>query len=175
MSNPDIGILMGSDSDAEVMEKCEEVLKVFGISYETTVASAHRSPERVRKYALEAKKRGIKIIIAAAGGSAHLAGVLAAHTSLPVIGVPLSSSPIGGIDSLFSTVQMPAGVPVACMGVGESGARNAAVLAARILALNDRRLEMRLKQYQEALAAGVEEKAKKLKSRKKPSSGKAKK
>jgi phosphoribosylamine--glycine ligase len=140
-----------------------------------TIASAHRSPERVREYALNASDRGLKLIIAGAGGSAHLAGVIASHTDLPVIGVPLASGPLFGIDALLSTVQMPAGVPVACVGVGESGSRNAAVLAARILALNDRGLALRLREYRKALSAGVEEKAKKLKAGKKTPKRKRKK
>jgi phosphoribosylamine--glycine ligase len=167
MANPVAGILMGSDSDLEVMEKCAEVLRVFGIPHEMSIASAHRSPERVRKYAREAKDRGLKVIIAGAGGAAHLAGVIASHTEIAVIGVPLASGPLQGIDALLSTVQMPAGVPVACVGVGEPGARNAAVLAARILALEDRKLAYRLREYQKALVKGVEEKDRRLKARSK--------
>ncbi len=169
MKQPLVGIMMGSDSDAEVMEKSAEVLRVFGIPHETTIASAHRSPDKLQNYVKSAKERGIRLIIAGAGGAAHLAGVIASHTDIPVIGVPLASSPLAGIDSLLSTVQMPAGVPVACVGVGEPGARNAAVLAARILALNDRRLAARIREYQKALARGVEEKDKRLKAKSKTS------
>ncbi len=174
MSQPVVGVVMGSDSDEKVMEKCAEVLRIFGIPHEMTIASAHRSPDRVREYALKASDRGLKLIIAGAGGAAHLAGVIASHTDIPVIGVPLASGPLLGIDALLATTQMPAGVPVACVGVGEPGARNAAVLAARILSLNDRGLAMRLREYRKALSAGVEEKARRLKARKKTDTRKRK-
>ena len=128
---PDVLILMGSDSDAPVMQGAVDVLKEFGISHEMTVASAHRSPERVMRLVSEAPGRGVKVFIIGAGAAAHLAGVVAAHTSQPVIGVPIDSSALKGLDALLSTVQMPPGVPVACVGV--DNARNAAVLAARIL------------------------------------------
>lgn len=145
-------IVMGSDSDRQVMEKTAELLKELGIPFDMTVASAHRNPERVRKLASEAEKEGIEVIIAGAGMAAHLAGVTASHTVLPVIGVPLSSSPLAGIDSLLSIVQMPPGVPVATMAIGKAGAKNAAVLAAQILARKDKRLAGKLHKFKKNLA-----------------------
>ncbi len=130
---PKVLIIMGSDSDLPIMEEAEKVLKKFKIPYDTTVASAHRSPKRTVKLTTEAEKKGIEVIIAGAGSAAHLAGVIAAHTILPVIGVPIDSSPLKGIDALFSTVQMPPGIPVATMAIGKAGAKNAAILAAQIL------------------------------------------
>ncbi len=156
---PVVGIIMGSDSDLPVMQEAFEVLTNFGIPAEITVASAHRSPQRVSEYARSAKRRGLKVLIAGAGGAAHLAGVLAAETSLPVIGVPIESSPLTGWDALLSTVQMPAGVPVATMAVGKAGAKNAAILAAQILALANSELQERLEHYKEELAEKVTEKA----------------
>ena len=156
---PLVGIIMGSDSDLPVMQETLEVLTNFGISTEITVASAHRSPQRVSEYASNASRRGLKVLIAGAGGAAHLAGVLAAETSLPVIAVPIASSPLAGWDALLATVQMPAGVPVATMAVGKAGAKNAAILAAQILAVADNELQSRLQQYKEELAAKVAEKA----------------
>jgi phosphoribosylamine---glycine ligase len=157
-----IGIVMGSDSDLPVMQGCVDFLKKMDIPYEITVASAHRSPARAMEYASSAKDRGLKIIIAAAGMAAHLAGVLAAHTTLPVIGVPVDSSSLNGLDALLSTVQMPPGVPVATMGIGKAGAKNGAILAAQILALADERLAGRLVAYKEEMAREVEEKAQRL-------------
>jgi len=154
-----VGIIMGSDSDLPVMQEAFEVLTNFGILAEMTVASAHRSPQRVSEYARSARQRGLKVLIAGAGGAAHLAGVLAAETTLPVIGVPIASSPLTGWDALLSTVQMPAGVPVATVAVGKAGARNAAILAAQILAVADRKLQERLEHYKEELAEKVAEKA----------------
>ena len=156
---PVVGIIMGSDSDLPVMQEAFEVLTNFGIPAEITVASAHRSPQRVSEYARSAKRRGLKVLIAGAGGAAHLAGVLAAETSLPVIGVPIESSPLTGWDALLSTVQMPAGVPVATMAVGKAGAKNAAILAAQILALANSELQERLEHYKEELAEKVAEKS----------------
>lgn len=157
--NPLVGILMGSDSDLPVMQEAFEVLTNFGIPTEITVASAHRSPQRVSEYASNAGGRGLKVLIAGAGGAAHLAGVLAAETSLPVIGVPIGSSPLAGWDALLATVQMPAGVPVATMAVGKAGAVNAAILAVQILALADSKLQEKLEHYKEELAEKVAEKA----------------
>jgi len=157
-----IGIVMGSDSDLPVMQGCVDFLKKMDIPYEITVASAHRSPARAMEYASSAKDRGLKIIIAAAGMAAHLAGVLAAHTTLPVIGVPVDSSSLNGLDALLSTVQMPPGVPVATMGIGKAGAKNAAILAAQILALADEQLAGRLVAFKEEMAREVEEKAQRL-------------
>lgn len=153
---------MGSDSDLEVMAEAAVVLKRFGIPFQMTVASAHRSPHRAAAFASEAKNRGMGVIIAGAGHAAHLAGVLAAHTPLPVIGVPIDSSALKGLDALLSTVQMPPGIPVATMAIGKSGARNAGILAAQILALADKRLAGKLAAFKEEMAAQVEEKAKKV-------------
>lgn len=152
---PLVGIVMGSASDWPTLEAAAALLKEWGIGVEVSVASAHRSPERAQAYARMAAGRGLKIIIAAAGAAAHLAGVLAAETTLPVIGVPLPSSSLQGLDSLLATVQMPAGVPVATMALGSAGARNAALFAAQILALNDPRLQDRLKKHKLDLDAGV--------------------
>jgi phosphoribosylaminoimidazole carboxylase PurE protein len=154
---PVVGIVMGSESDWPSLEPAAALLQKWGIRVEVSVASAHRSPHKVQAYAREAAGRGLKIIIAAAGAAAHLAGVLAAETTLPVIGVPIPSSPLQGLDSLLSTVQMPAGVPVATMALGAVGAKNAALLAAQILALSDSRLQEKLKQHKLELEANVEE------------------
>ena len=159
---PQVGIVMGSDSDLSVMEEAAAVLKEFGVPLEMTIASAHRSPARAEAFASSASGRGIKVIIAGAGHAAHLAGAMAAHTSLPVIGVPIDSSCLNGLDSLLSTVQMPPGMPVATMALGKSGARNAGILAAQILALSDPALSEKLGRFKEKMARGVEEKAKKL-------------
>ena len=129
-SKPLVGILMGSDSDLPVMEEAAKILKDFGIPYEMTISSAHRTPKRTSEYAQSAEGRGIKVIIAGAGSAAHLAGFIAAETTLPVIGVPIDSSPLNGLDSLLSTVQMPGGVPVASMSIGKAGAKNAGIFAA---------------------------------------------
>ena len=153
---------MGSDSDLSVMESAADVLKDFGVAFEITVASAHRSPQRAADWASSARERGIKIIIAGAGHAAHLAGAMAAHTSLPIIGVPIDSSCLQGMDALLATVQMPPGVPVATMAIGKSGARNAGILAVQILALADAVLAERLDKYKQDMAAKVEQKAKKL-------------
>ena len=157
-----IGIVMGSDSDLPVMQGCLDFLQKMDIPYEITVASAHRSPARAMEYASSARDRGLKIIIAAAGMAAHLAGVLAAHTILPVIGVPVDSSSLNGLDALLSTVQMPPGVPVATMGIGKAGAKNGAILAAQILALADDKLAGRLAAFKEEMAREVEETAQRL-------------
>jgi len=159
---PVVGIIMGSDSDLPVMQEAAKVLKQFEIPYEIGVYSAHRSPHRTAEYVRSARERGLKIIIAGAGSSAHLAGVTAAETTLPVIGVPIDSSPLSGFDSLLSTVQMPPGVPVATMGVGKSGATNAAVFALQILALGDENLTKKLGEYKEQLEKSVAEKSKKV-------------
>jgi 5-(carboxyamino)imidazole ribonucleotide mutase len=150
-----IGIVMGSASDWSSLEPAAALLTEWGIGVEVSVASAHRSPHQAQAYAREAAGRGLKIIIAAAGGAAHLAGVLAAETTLPVIGVPIPNSSLQGLDSLLSTVQMPAGVPVATMALGNTGARNAALFAAQILALSDPKLQDKLKQHKLDLEAKV--------------------
>ena len=154
---------MGSDSDLPVMRAAGEWLESMQIGFELTVTSAHRTPEHAAAYAREAQGRGLKVIIAGAGMAAHLAGVLAAHTTLPVVGVPLNASSLGGLDALLSTVQMPPGVPVATMGIGAPGAKNAAVFAARMLALNDAKLRERLEEYAKTMAEEVVEKNDKLK------------
>ena len=159
---PVVGIIMGSDSDFPVMQEATKVLKQFEIPYEIGVYSAHRSPHRTAEYVRSARERGLKIIIAGAGSSAHIAGVTAAETTLPVIGVPIDSSPLSGFDSLLSTVQMPPGVPVATMGVGKSGATNAAMFALQILALGDENLTKKLGEYKEQLERSVSEKSKRV-------------
>ena len=156
---PVVGIIMGSDSDWGVMEQATSVLSQLKIPFDVTVSSAHRSPERTAEYARSAKAGGIRVIIAGAGAAAHLAGSIAALTTLPVIGVPLDSSSLKGLDALLATVQMPAGVPVATMAIGAAGAKNAAILAAQILAATDPEVEARLEAYKEHLAAQVAQKA----------------
>ncbi len=160
---PAVGIVMGSDSDLSVMEEAALMLKKFGIPFEMTVASAHRSPERAMKFASGARERGVKVIIAGAGHAAHLAGVLAAHTGLPVIGVPIDSSSLKGLDALLSTVQMPPGIPVATMALGKSGARNAGIFAAQILGASDPDVARRIDAFKKGMASEVEQKAEKLK------------
>jgi phosphoribosylamine--glycine ligase len=160
---PAVGIVMGSDSDLGVMEEAAAMLKKFGIPFEMTVASAHRSPERAMRFASTARERGLKVIIAGAGHAAHLAGVLAAHTPLPVIGVPIDSSSLQGLDALLSTVQMPPGIPVATMALGKSGARNAGIFAAQIVALADPAVAGRIDRFKKEMAAEVERKAEALK------------
>ena len=157
-----VGIVMGSDSDMGVMQSAADVLKDFGVPFEITVASAHRSPQRAAQWASSAPGRGIKVIIAGAGHAAHLAGAMAAHTRLPIIGVPIDSSCLQGLDALLSTVQMPPGIPVATMAIGKPGARNAGILAVQILALADARLAKKLEEYRLDMAVKVEEKAKKI-------------
>ena len=164
MEKPLVSIVMGSDSDLEIMRETSKALEGFGVAHEMDVTSAHRSPERTAEYARKAAGRGIRVIIAGAGGAAHLAGVIAAHTSLPVIGVPIPSTSLQGMDSLLATVQMPAGIPVATVAIGKPGATNAGILAAQILALSDSGLAKKMAAHKEKLANSVEEKSKKLKS-----------
>ncbi len=164
MSKPLVSIVMGSDSDLEIMREAAKALQDFGIAHEIDVTSAHRSPARTSQFAREAAGRGIKVIIAGAGGAAHLAGVIAAETTLPVIGVPIPSSSLQGLDSLLATVQMPAGIPVATLAIGKAGATNAGILAAQILALSDERIAQKIRQHKEKLVKSVEEKSAKLKS-----------
>ena len=159
MDDIQVGILMGSDSDLPKMKKAAEILREFGVPYYMTVASAHRTPERVSEIARRAEKEGWKVIIAGAGMAAHLAGFLAAHTVTPIIGVPMDSSSLGGIDSLLSTVQMPGGIPVACMGLGSSGAKNAGLFAVEILACFDGDLRQKLIEYRLEQKRLIEEKA----------------
>ena len=159
---PQVLILMGSDSDAPVMQAAVDTLGEFGITSEMTVASAHRSPARVMRLVSEAPGRGVKVFIVGAGAAAHLGGVVAAHTILPVIGVPIDSSALKGMDALLSTVQMPPGVPVATVSIGKPGATNAAVLAAQILAVGDKAMADKLDQYKQKLAEKVEAAAARL-------------
>src|SRR5438067_6596245 len=163
MSKPVVSIVMGSDSDLEIMQECGKALEGFGIAYEIDVTSAHRSPDRTAEFARRAAGRGVRVIIAGAGGAAHLAGVIAAHTTLPVIGVPIPSTSLNGMDSLLATVQMPAGIPVATVAIGKPGATNAGTLAAQILGVTDSAIAQKLHAHKEKLAKGVEEKSKKLK------------
>jgi len=159
---PQVLILMGSDSDAPVMQAAVDALNEFGISSEMTVASAHRSPARVMRLVEDAPGRGVKVFIVGAGAAAHLGGVVAAHSILPVIGVPIDSSALKGLDALLSTVQMPPGVPVATVSIGKPGATNAAVLAAQILAVGDPAMAKKLEGYKKKLADKVEAAAAKL-------------
>jgi phosphoribosylaminoimidazole carboxylase PurE protein len=162
MSKALVSIVMGSDSDLEIMREAGKALEEFGIEYEIDVTSAHRSPDRTGEYARNAAKRGVRVIIAGAGGAAHLAGVIAAHTTLPVIGVPIPSTSLQGMDSLLATVQMPAGIPVATVAIGKPGATNAGILAAQMIGLADSGIAKKLDAHKEKLARGVEEKSKKL-------------
>ena len=159
-----VGIIMGSDSDLGIMQEAAAILKKFQIPYEMTVASAHRSPHRAGNFAAAASRRGMKVIIAGAGHAAHLAGVLAAHTTLPVIGVPIDSSCLQGLDALLATVQMPPGIPVATMAIGKPGARNAGILAAQIIATSDLKLAAKLQKFKQEMARQVEKKAKTIES-----------
>lgn len=165
MSSPLVLILMGSDSDLPVMEESVNVLREFNVPLEIHVASAHRSPEKTHRLAAEAAERGVKVIIAAAGMAAHLAGVVAAATTLPVIGVPMPGGALNGVDALYAMVQMPGGIPVATMAIGKAGARNAALLAVQILALSDPRLARELLDHRRRMAEEVEEKDAELQRR----------
>ncbi|OGO06633.1 MAG: 5-(carboxyamino)imidazole ribonucleotide mutase [Chloroflexi bacterium RBG_13_57_8] len=151
MSQPLVGVVMGSKSDAEIMQSALDVLTSLDIEYEVNVISAHRTPEKAKQYAQSARERGIEVIIAGAGMAAHLPGVLASWTTLPVIGVPMSSGELKGVDALYSIVQMPAGIPVACMAIGGAGAKNAAYLAAEILGLKHDKIKRAYEKYREGL------------------------
>jgi len=164
MSKPLVSIVMGSDSDLEIMREAGKALDEFGIAYEMDITSAHRSPDRTAEYARKATGRGVRVIIAGAGGAAHLAGVIAAHTTLPVIGVPIPSTSLQGMDSLLATVQMPAGIPVATVAIGKPGATNAGILAAQILGVADASVANKLQAYKQKLARGVEDKSQKLRA-----------
>ena len=155
---PIVGIVMGSDSDWPTMKGCFETLKEFDVNSEVRVLSAHRGPAAVADYAGSAQQRGLKVVIGAAGMAAHLAGTLAAQSTLPVIGVPIASGTLQGVDALLATVQMPPGVPVATVGIGSAGAKNAAILAVQILALADKTLAEKLNQHKKKLAESVEKK-----------------
>jgi len=154
-SNPLVGILMGSESDLTVMQEAATILKAFEVAYEIVISSAHRTPEETHAYATAARERGLKVLIAGAGHAAHLAGVLAASTTLPIIGVPIDSSALNGLDSLLATVQMPGGIPVATMAIGKSGARNAALFALSILATDNELLQQKLADYRKRMAEKV--------------------
>lgn len=158
-----VGIVMGSDSDLEIMKESANTLEKFGIGYEVNIISAHRTPQQAHEYASSAEKRCLEVIIAAAGGAAHLAGVMAAWTPLPVIGVPMQTQLSGGLDSLLSMVQMPSGVPVACVATGKAGAKNSALLAAQILGIKYPELREKMKKYKEQMAEEVKEKNMKIK------------
>jgi len=159
---PLVGIVIGSDSDFPVMSEAGKTLKKFGIAYEMEVLSAHRTPARAHEYATTAAERGLKVVIAAAGAAAHLAGVMAASTLLPVIGVPLGTSPLSGLDALLATVQMPGGIPVATMAIDKAGAVNAAIFAAEIIALSDTEIARKLVTHKEEMVRSVAEKNAKL-------------
>lgn len=162
MAKPLVGIVMGSDSDLPIMEEAAKVLDEFEIPYEVNISSAHRSPKKTAEYVRHAEERGIEVIIAGAGGAAHLAGVIASETILPVIGIPIDSSSLKGIDSLLSTVQMPGGVPVATMAIGKAGAKNAGILAAQIISKKYPEIGKKLRDYKRRLEKEVEEKQKAL-------------
>lgn len=163
MSQTKVLIVMGSDSDLSVMQEAKKILDEFKIDSQMAIASAHRTPDKVKTLIKDAEEKGIKVIIAGAGLAAHLAGSIASQTTLPVIGVPLESSSLSGLDALLSTVQMPGGIPVATVAIGKAGAKNAGILAAQILALNDGDLSVSLKKWREKMAQSVEEKDKALK------------
>jgi phosphoribosylaminoimidazole carboxylase PurE protein len=163
-TQPRVGILMGSESDLEVMCEAEKRLDTFGISYETRILSAHRTPEKAAEYAATAQQRGLEVIICGAGAAAHLAGAIAANTTLPVIGIPIDSSSLKGLDALLATAQMPAGIPVATMAIGKAGAANAGIFAAQIVGRKDSAVAAKLEQFKKEMAAGVEERDRKLQS-----------
>lgn len=164
MKKPLVGILMGSESDIPIMEKAGQVLNEMGISYEMEISSAHRLPEKTTRYARRARERGIEVLIAGAGMAAHLAGVLASHTTLPVIGVPIKSGALNGADSLYSTVQMPPGIPVATVGI--DGAKNAAYLACEILSIKYPEITKKLEDFRSKMKKTLEEKSRELKRKK---------
>ena len=164
MKKPLVGILMGSESDLPIMEKAGEVLREMGIPYEVEISSAHRLPEKTANYAKKARKRGIEVLIAGAGMAAHLAGALASHTTLPVIGVPIKSGALNGADALYSTVQMPPGVPVATVGI--DGAKNAAYLASEILSIKYPEVAKKLEDFRTKMKMSLEEKSKAIKKKK---------
>lgn len=171
---PRVAILMGSDSDWEVMSAAAQRLEAFGVAYDVQVMSAHRTPARVSELASSARAEGVEVFIVGAGAAAHLAGAVAAHTTLPVIGVPLAATALNGLDALLSTVQMPAGVPVATVAIGPAGAENAAILAAQILAVSDESLAAKLEDARAEMARGVEQKNRNLQEQLKGRRGKVK-
>ena len=161
-----VSVVMGSDSDLPIMTEAAKILEAFAIGHELILTSAHRTPERTTKFAKEAAKRGVKVIIVGAGAAAHLAGVIAAQTPLPVIGIPIDTTSLHGLDALLSTIQMPGGVPVACMSIGKAGAKNAALFAIRILALADKSIDSKLSAHTQKMAREVENKQENLSCRK---------
>ena len=161
-----VSVVMGSDSDLPVMTETTKVLEEFGIGYELILTSAHRTPQRTTKFAALAAGRGVKVIIVGAGAAAHLAGVIASQTLLPVIGVPIDATTLHGLDALLSTVQMPGGIPVATMAIGKAGAKNAALFAVRLLALEDNKIKSALSAYMEKMAKDVEKKQETISCRK---------
>ncbi len=165
-TKPKVLIIMGSDSDLPVMEESAKMLEAFGVPFDMTLASAHRTPARTVSLVKAAEKNGVDVVIAGAGMAAHLPGVIASHTTLPVIGVPLEASPLKGMDALLSIVQMPPGIPVATVSVGKAGAKNAGILAVQILARKDAKLAGKLRAHREEMAKEVEEKAGRLSRRK---------
>ncbi len=162
MKKKPVAIVMGSDSDLPIMQEAAKMLDEFKVGYEMTIASAHRSPDLTAAFAKNASKKGYEVIIAGAGSAAHLAGVIASKTTLPIIGVPIDSSSLKGLDALLSTVQMPGGVPVASMAIGKAGAKNAAIFAVQILSLKYPELKKKLTQYKKRLASGIAQKARRL-------------
>ncbi len=162
---PLVGIVMGSDNDYGIMVETAKALKELGIAFEMTVTSAHRTPERTGKYVREARERGLKVLVAGAGAAAHLAGVVASETTLPVIAVPIDATSLQGLDALLAMVQMPAGIPVATMAIGKAGARNAGIFAAQILAAGDEEMAGRLSAQRKKMAEGVEAKSRSLQER----------
>jgi phosphoribosylaminoimidazole carboxylase PurE protein len=161
-----VSVVMGSDSDLPVMTEATKILEEFGIPHELFLTSAHRTPERTAQFAEQAARRGVKIILVGAGAAAHLAGVIASQTQLPVIGVPIDATALQGMDALLSTVQMPGGIPVATMAIGKAGAKNAALYALRILALEDKKISIKLSAYIKKMAQDVEKKAESISCRK---------
>jgi len=160
---PTVGVIMGSKSDWDIMKNCCDTLKSFNINYDVRVISAHRTPKRLERFLKECEKKDVKVIIAAAGGAAHLAGVIASMAPVPVIGVPMLTPDLGGLDSLYSIVQMPGGVPVAAVGIGKAGAKNAAILAIQILSTADKALKKKIIDYKKRQAEKVAQKDKKVK------------
>lgn len=158
MTDPTVLIVMGSDSDLPTMQEAAKILNDFGVPFEMRISSAHRSPQRTAQLARDAAGRGVQIIIAAAGMAAHLAGVIAAETTLPVIGVPMGGGPLSGMDALYATVQMPGGIPVATMAIGKAGAKNAGLFAVQILSLANPALHLKFVAYRKQMAADVEQK-----------------
>jgi phosphoribosylaminoimidazole carboxylase PurE protein len=161
-----VSVVMGSDSDLPIMTEVAKILDEFAVGYELILTSAHRTPERTTKFAKAAAQRGVQVIIVGAGAAAHLAGVIAAQTSLPVIGIPIDATSLHGLDALLSTIQMPGGVPVACMAIGKAGAKNAALFAIRILALADKSIDSKLSAHTQKMALEVEKKQENLSCRK---------